>query len=163
VNAGSFRLDLYYRLAVVVSKLPALREHTVDIPVLVEHFLHAAGHDGPVSSVIPQQAMESLALYQWPGNVRELRNLVEASLAMGKAMALPDEPVPAGSASGADLVSSVLELPYREARSALLEAFEGQYLKALLTRTDGNVSQASRDAGMDRSHLTALIKRHGLR
>ena len=163
VNSGSFRLDLYYRLAVVVLKLPALRDHTIDIPLLVEHFLQAAGHDGPVSSVIPQQAMESLAQYQWPGNVRELRNLVEASVAMGRALALPDEPAPTELAAGADLVAHVLELPYHEARSALLEAFEGRYLKALLERADGNVSQAAREAGVDRSHLTALIKRHGLR
>src|SRR5262249_52464824 len=94
VNAGAFRLDLYYRLAVVTLRLPPLRERAEDIDLLVEHFLREAGHDGPVSDLISDQTLKSLAAHHWPGNVRELRNMIEATLAMGEPPAL--EPLAAG-------------------------------------------------------------------
>ena len=83
VNEGSFRLDLYYRLAVVVLSVPPLRERIEDVPVLVEHFLRESGHDGPTEAVFSPDATAALCRHRWPGNVRELRNVVEATVAMG--------------------------------------------------------------------------------
>ncbi len=160
VNAGSFRLDLYYRLAVVCLSVPPLREHPEDVPLLVEHFLRECGHDGAVEEVVAPATLESWMQHRWPGNVRELRNLVEATLAMGEPPELADSPRPAGG----DLVDpfeALLPLGYKQARAKLLYEFEERYLASLLTRADGNVSKAAREARMDRSHLIDLLSRHG--
>ncbi|MFO0686131.1 MAG: sigma 54-interacting transcriptional regulator [Sandaracinus sp.] len=160
VNDGSFRLDLYHRLAVVTLSLPPLRERTEDLPVLIEHFLREEGYDGPVSALFDQAAIERLARRRWEGNVRELRNHVVATLTFGEEPALP----PSGSASsGEEVEAQALGLPYREARRVVTERFERRYLEALLTQVNGNVRAAARAARMDRNYLTALLERHGLR
>jgi DNA-binding NtrC family response regulator len=158
VNSGAFRLDLYYRLAVVTLRLPALRERAEDIELLVEHFLRECGHDGPIDELISPATMRALASHHWPGNVRELRNLIEATLAMGEPPAL--DPMPADPG---DPIAAVLGLPYRAAREQLLQQFEARYLPALLARAEGNVSQAARSAQMNRSHLLELLQRHHLK
>jgi DNA-binding NtrC family response regulator len=164
VNAGNFRLDLYYRLAVVTLEVPALRDRVEDIPLLVEHFLAEEGFSGELASVIPPDTMGQLTRYRWPGNVRELRNFVQGTLAMGEPLPLARELE--GDADAPDfsqVLSRLGELPYGEARSRLLADFELQYLKRLLDRCDGNVARAARAAEMARSHLNELLRRHKLR
>ena len=158
VNSGAFRLDLYYRLAVVTLRLPPLRERSDDIELLVEHFLRECGHDGPIDELISPATMRSLATHHWPGNVRELRNLIEATLAMGEPPALDPTPI-----DPSDPIAAVLGLPYRAARDQLLQQFEARYLPALLARAEGNVSRAARTAQMNRSHLLELLQRHHLK
>jgi DNA-binding NtrC family response regulator len=170
-DAGSFRLDLYYRLAVVRLHMPALCERREDIPLLVEHFLRQLGYGGPAAAVVPPLLMAKLVCHPWPGNVRELRNVVEALLlgeapALDRARAAPARAEPdrdRGDRLEADVARTVLELPYRDARGAVTSAFELRYLQRLLERTGGNVSQAARLARMDRSYLLELLARHGLR
>jgi len=165
VNAGTFRLDLYYRIAVVLMKVPALRERPEDIPLLVEHFLRECGHGGPTEELIHPGAMEALSLHHWPGNVRELKNVIEATVAMGEAPRIED--AISGPISGADMVkdpfSPVLDLTYKEARNAVLRQFERRYLTRLLDKAGHNVSRAARDARMDRSHLIDLLRIHELK
>ena len=167
VNRGTFRLDLYYRIAVVSLKVPPLRERPDDIPLLVEHFLRECGHDGPVGELISDAAMKSLQAHHWPGNVRELRNLVEATVAMGEAPSLSDalilDPAGADGSKSVDLIGSLLDKSYKEARAILLHEFEQRYLPKLLERARGNVSRAAREARMDRSYLIDLLRRHKLR
>jgi DNA-binding NtrC family response regulator len=157
VNAGSFRLDLYYRLAVVSLSLPPLRDHPEDLPLLVEHFLRECGHEGSVEEVVAPTTMQGWMQHRWPGNVRELRNLVEATLAMGEPPSLGDSP----TQPGADPFQALLPLGYKQARAKLLYEFEEHYLTSLLERCGNNVSKAAREAGMDRSHLIDLLQRHG--
>ncbi len=159
VNGGSFRLDLYYRLAVVVLRLPPLRERVEDIPLLVDHFVRELGYVGTGQELLGDDAMAMLARQSWPGNVRELRNVVESMLLMGESHELGLGGVTL--AAGPDQVD--LELPYREARAEVTRAFEERYLRRLLERAEGNVSRASRVAQMDRSHLIELLRRHGIR
>ncbi|HEX4454952.1 MAG TPA: sigma 54-interacting transcriptional regulator [Kofleriaceae bacterium] len=156
VNRNGFRLDLYYRLAVVTLVLPALRERPDDVPLLVEHFLRDAGWDQPVATLISPQAMDALSKLHFAGNVRELRNLVEAAVAMGEAPVVGDAAVRASSGDVAQLPVD-LALPYKDARAELTTAFEERYVAALLERTGGNVSAAARAAQMTRSHLNELI------
>ena len=154
VNRGGFRLDLFYRLAVVTLTIPALRDRPDDIPLLVEHFLRDAGWDQPVSSLISPPAMDALCKLHFAGNVRELRNLVEAAVAMGElAPAEREQPRAVDDAS----FSTDVGLPYKEARALLLDRFEAKYVEALLARTAGNISAAARLAQMTRSHLSELI------
>jgi DNA-binding NtrC family response regulator len=161
VNAGTFRLDLFYRLAVIRLSVPPLRERIDDVPLLVEHFLREAGHDGPVSELISDAAMQQLCAHRWPGNVRELRNLIEATLAMGEPPALDE--TGRASKGETDLIGTLLDQTYKDARGALLEQFERRYLEHWLDKTGGNVSRFSRDARIDRSHLNDMLRRHRLR
>jgi DNA-binding NtrC family response regulator len=165
VNAGTFRLDLFYRLAVVTLDIPPLRDRREDVPLLVAHLLRECGHDGPVEALVPVAAMLEWMAHPWPGNVRELRNVVEATVAMGRPPSLERTsllPPPALQApSFAD--PELLAQPYKDARASVLGSFESTYLKELFQRTGGNVSRAAREAHIDRSHLIELLKRHGIR
>jgi DNA-binding NtrC family response regulator len=163
VNAGRFRLDLFYRLAVVQVRMPPLRERREDIPLLVEHFLREAGHTGPPEDIFDAPAMARLLDHDWPGNLRELRNLVEATLVVGSGAGVtPRENESAVSGPPAATAPALFEKSYKEARRTVLDQFERDYLQALLARTAGNVRQAARDAQMDRSYLIELLKRHEL-
>ena len=156
VNRGRFRLDLFYRLAVVTINVPPLRERTDDIPVLIEHFLTEEGAADRMHELFSPAMRSELAQYGWPGNVRELRNVVLGALAMGAPGQLaipPQQPA----------VDDETLVPYRQARQAIVDQFERNYLTALLARTGGNIRQAAREARMDRSYLMELIKRHQLR
>lgn len=165
VNRGSFRNDLYYRLAVATLKLPALREHPEDIPLLVEHFLRQCGHAGPISEVLADPVMEQMKAYSWPGNARELRNLLEATLAFGEPPELSHDDGfdPLGHNPFEGAWSPLLERTYKDARSSVLSVFEQSYLPRLLERAGGNVSKAARIGAMDRTYLIELLRRHGLK
>lgn len=164
INANTFRLDLYYRLSVIVIRVPPLRDRLEDIPLLVEHFARELGYPGSMEALLPNGLMRELSANPWAGNVRELRNLVESALAMGEPPN-PSEGMALGAPSGsADPNSIALErllgLPYKEARRAVLDEFEARYVPRLVERTEGNVSRAAREAGLDRSYLFELLRRH---
>ncbi len=166
VNDGRFRLDLYYRIAVVTLRVPPLRERPEDIELLTERFMRECGHQGPLHELFDEDLLARLHAYYWPGNVRELRNLVEATLAMGEASFEPSEET-ATQAGDADELSisvrPVLPLPYKDARAKVLFEFEKRYLGYWLERTGGNVAKAAREARMDRSHLFHMLRRHRFR
>ena len=73
---GSFRADLYYRLAVFLIRTPSLAEHACDLPLLVDHFMQRMGREGPVKRV-DSSALAKLTSHDWPGNVRELEHVLE--------------------------------------------------------------------------------------
>jgi DNA-binding NtrC family response regulator len=158
VAAGRFREDLYYRLGVVVIRLPSLRERPEDIPLLFDHF--RAGR-GPAFAELAEDMRRRWLSHAWPGNVRELRNAVERSLALqgdglsGGLLLFPDAERPGGL--GADY-----HLPFKEAKERLLAAFEREYLERLLARSSGGIAGAAREAGIDRKHLYSLLEKHGL-
>jgi DNA-binding NtrC family response regulator len=160
VNDGSFREDLYYRLAVVEIVLPPLRDRAEDIVTLANLF-HAGitGADGTLSP----QVLESLRSRSWPGNVRELRNFVERSALLGWTTPEPVEapPAPAPATSLEALASA--DLPLKEARDHCLVRFEALYITALLRKTRGNVTRAAGLAGVSRRYLHRLILERGLR
>ena len=173
VKAGQFREDLYYRLAVVATSVPPLRERKADIPALAAWFADKMGRGGFAHS---PHLIDLLARHDWPGNVRELRNVVERALSLGDA-ALADlgegqprastggEGTPDPGASGGFKRPSnpdVLELPFKEAKAALVESFERDYLVALLARHRGNISRAASEAGIDRNYIHRLVKKYGL-
>jgi DNA-binding NtrC family response regulator len=158
VNAGRFRADLYYRLAVAKITVPPLRERPEDIEPLVLHFvqrLTGVAELGPLASVMP-----ALKAHPWSGNVRELRNVIEAAIVMGELDLGTGASQPVASAPhtpSAELAS------YRDARATALAKFEAEYLAELIARTDGNASEAARLARMDRPYLLTLLRKHGLR
>jgi DNA-binding NtrC family response regulator len=166
VNAGRFRADLYYRLAVAKVFLPPLRERPEDIELLVAHFVQRLTGVAELGPLAP--AMDALRAHPWSGNVRELRNVVEAAIVMGEidlaGRAEPDQLHLGLAGTAPRPVAPQGELPsYRDARAAALARFEAEYLKALIERAGGNASEAARLARMDRPYLLALLRKHGLR
>jgi DNA-binding NtrC family response regulator len=155
VNRGSFRSDLYFRLAVARVVIPPLRERPDDIEPLVAHFCErltgSPGIAPPLAAAIDALCRQPLA-----GNARELRNIVEGALVMGEL-----------TLDGQDAAPSVATpqatLPYREARAQVLAEFERKYLGELIAACGGNASEAARRARMDRPYLLTLLRRHGLR
>jgi DNA-binding NtrC family response regulator len=154
-NQGTFRADLYFRLAVARIEIPPLRDRPEDIEPLVEHF--AREITGAPGLPFSEATMAALRAHRWSGNVRELRNVVESALAMGTVSL---DGVPSAVPESARTGSIV---PYRAARAEALAAFERRYLRALIEANGGNASAAARAASMDRPYLLSLLRRHGLR
>ncbi len=162
VEAGKFREDLYFRLAVVPVTVPPLRARREDIPLLVEHILKVSGGGLRVSP----ETLQSLVAHDWPGNVRELRNVIERSVYMARAVGETELNVvslPMSAGSAGDAAHFEPGKSYRETRARYEADFERRYVKWLLARHGGNVSAAARDAKMDRKHLYDMAKKHGLR
>jgi transcriptional regulator with GAF, ATPase, and Fis domain len=176
VAAGRFRQDLYYRLAVVVVRVPPLRTRLEDLRLLVDHVQDELARRRTASRLPPcerldETAIAMLARYDFPGNVRELRNIVErwavlgASAAPGDALEVQPAVEPASDVGAAPGVvdAALLGLPYHEAKEAWVERFDRAYIEAIVRASAGNVSKAARDAGVDRRHLQRLMVRFGLR
>jgi DNA-binding NtrC family response regulator len=162
MNAKHFREDLYYRLAVVRVSVPALRQRLDDIPLLAEHFVRQFCGDRHIE--IGPRELDRLKQHAWPGNVRELRNVIERACALchGDRLEIDEtfevRPVSDAPAGGVDL-----DLPFKQAKARVIDAFEREYIQALLKRHKGNLSAASRSAEVDRKHFRELLRKHGLR
>ncbi len=157
VKQGRFREDLFHRLAVLRVQLPPLRERLEDLALLVDTVLERMGKP---PGFLSDQTRALLTQYPWPGNVRELRNVIERVVNMGEA-ALPDMPSQVESRVPRQ-GSREPELPFKEAKERLVDGFERDYLKNLLERCGGNISRASREAGIARLYVRKLLKKHGL-
>ena len=157
VNAGRFRSDLFFRLAVVWVRLPALRTRPEDLPLLVERMLESLGATPDAcASLCTQEMMARLGSYAWPGNVRELRNYLERCLVVREPLPLADERGPSPPAVDASR-------SYEEERRRAIAQFERVYIQALLQRHGGKVAPAARAAGIDRVYLHRLLRRHGVK
>ncbi len=176
VEEGDLRSDLYYRLRVVPIRVPALRERPEDIPILANHFLQQYWkRDNPRAEAphFTDDAIKSLQRHSWPGNVRELQNVIEhAAVLVEPGEAIEPEGIPFmhdegiganGIGGGADLIQELVHREYHDAREALLAEFERTYLSNLVNRADGNMSEAARIAGVDRTTLYRLIEKHDLK
>jgi transcriptional regulator with GAF, ATPase, and Fis domain len=174
VNEGSFREDLYYRLAVFEVELPPLREREGDLPILVQHFLRQIQERRGERVRIGVEAMQELHRRAWSGNVRELRNAIERAavlceggmirsddlLVRGGRSVRATAPTPASAAQASG--ERLTEAPFKEAKQRTIDRFERDYLRQLLEENQGNISQSAREAGLSRVHLRELLKRHEL-
>ncbi|MGD8998909.1 MAG: sigma-54 dependent transcriptional regulator [Granulosicoccaceae bacterium] len=166
VKDGGFREDLYYRLNVVPITIPALREHSEDIPELVNYYVDQfVTHEQLPYREFNVAVQNRLRNHGWPGNIRELKNLVQRVLIMGgepevgldeiESLLGPAraQPAPAGTRLEIDL-----NLPLREAR----EQFEKLYLEHRLAETGGSVGKVAKLAGMERTHLYRKLRALGI-
>ncbi len=160
VNRGTFREDLYNRIAGARLVVPPLRERLTDVPLLARQFAAEITGSAAESPGLAD-AIRIFCTQSWPGNVRELRNAVERALFDGSVDAsghAATSPIPASTgATGAPIER------YRDARAKIIAAFESSYAQSLMTECDGNASEAARRAGMDRPYLLSLLRKHGLR
>ncbi len=156
VNEKRFRADLYYRLAVVNVRLPALRERREDLPLLVESLAPLLAQRARTSSapLLDPAFLDELTHHAWPGNVRELRNYLERALVLGHASARETEPTnePIDGRQ-----------PLRTARDAAIAVFERAYLVDVLERAGNQITRAAQLADVDRVHFYRLLRKYGLR
>jgi two-component system response regulator GlrR len=149
-----FREDLFYRLNVVNLKIPALHERAEDIPLLANHLLkQSAERHKPFVRSFSTDAMRRLIAAAWPGNVRQLVNVIEQCVALTSAAVIGEALVEQA------LAGENTALPtFAEARNQ----FELNYLRKLLQMTKGNVTNAARLAGRNRTEFYKLLSRHEL-
>ncbi len=163
VKEGRFREDLYYRLAVVLIRIPPLRERLEDLPLLIRHFVTQMGRP---DFQISEQMLSRFAAYPWPGNLRELRNVVERSLLganHGPEAVLPTPAAATGASSSPRPAAELADVPFKEAKDWLVESFTREYLDTLLARCDGNISEVARVSKLTRPYVHQLMSRYGLK
>jgi two-component system, NtrC family, response regulator GlrR len=155
VNAGRFREDLYYRVAVVAVTVPALRQRPDDVPLLAGRILARLGAAPErIQSLMTPAFLAALRNNAWPGNVRELRNYLEQYLIF-------EDMLPSRLEYTDDTPMSIdVETPYAEARQRVLDEFERRYVTELLRAHDGKVAQAAAAVGLNRTYLYRLMQRH---
>lgn len=159
---GSFREDLYYRIAVFALTLPPLRERRSDIPLLVHHLVaRLQTRLGRKFHGASPAALEALARYPFPGNIRELENKLHHAMvvAAGEWIEPDDLGLPTVAAAPGELD---LAQPFRDLKAEAVAQFERHYIVELMTATGGNIAEAARRADIDRKNIWALLKRYGL-
>lgn len=152
---GSFREDLWYRLAEMVVRLPALAERPGDAVLLARHFLrrHAPALNPEVRGLAPDAA-EAIAGWSWPGNVRELENRVKRALVMAEGRLV--------GAADLDLPTMAAHAPLPVNLRAAREAADRAAIAQALAQADGNMSATARLLGISRPTLYDLMKSYGL-
>lgn len=181
IAARTFRQDLFYRLNVIAVRLPPLRERGDDLLLLAHHFIQKhAQLAGRSATRLSSEAAHLLQTYEWPGNVRELEHAIEHAVVLSDGdtifpSALPAElqrsvagATPSGTSEGdsqpcasRNELTFGFPLPtmaYPEAKKLVLAKFNDAYVQALLKSTSGNVSEAARRSGLDRSNFRRLIR-----
>jgi len=158
VREGKFREDLFYRLRVIEVGLPALRERSDDIPLLVEHFLQKLGAEVGRMFTVSADALSALVTYAWPGNVRELENTLESIVALNRSGMITLQELPAklrvDGEEGGGVDTLFAGLPS-------LEELDRRYLAYILKVTNNNKSQAADILGISRNTLYRMAHRRG--
>src|SRR5262249_15463881 len=148
VTAKEFRQDLFFRLRVIVIRVPPLREHADDVPALVEHFLNKAG---PRRKDCSPAAMKRLREYHWPGNVRQLRGVLDHAIAMGEGPVIQPK----------DL--GFVELPAPDQPNTLaMGDVEAWAIRKALEQVDWNVTQAANILGIGRDTVGKKMQQYGI-
>jgi DNA-binding NtrC family response regulator len=172
VEDGSFRQDLFYRLAKVTLNLPTLRDRIDDLVPLTDHFLKQITGSQPHLAHVrgfSEAALSVMTDYDWPGNVRELRNVVERSVTFCETDLVQPKDLPQdlqarlGRSVRQTGLSTTQIRPgtgLKEAKEQMVSDFERDYLVSLLERHNMNISRVAREAGIDRRHVYRLMKKY---
>lgn len=164
VAQGQFREDLFFRLAVLPLHVPPLRARPEDLDLLLTHFL--AGREGvPIDGA----TKDLLRAQRWPGNVRQLKGFAERVAALGleravsmlKGVEVTREP-PRPAAPVGNPLEVDLGMPFKDLRERWVDHLEREYLKGLISKVGRNAGALSDSAGLDRSYINRLLKKHEL-
>ncbi len=165
IQAHTFREDVFYRLNVLPIHLPPLRERPEDIPLLAAHFMrkHCQELNQPGKRLSPE-LMLILQKKEWIGNIRELENLIIQGIlfSSGDAILPADVGFQDETPRPAVCLEQMRDLPYKEAKENFLRRFNHSYLGDLLTRTQGNITQAARQSGLERQALQQILRRYAI-
>jgi DNA-binding NtrC family response regulator len=158
IEAGRFREDLYYRLAVMTIRLPRLRERGDDLVLLIAHFTaHFAARAGKAITAISDRALELLRHHEWVGNVRELRNVLERAVVVAAGDTLRVEHLPD------EIRGEQVQLPDRQTGAILtLAEAEARHIARVLAHTGGQIGAAAELLGIHRNTLARKVKEFGL-
>ena len=163
VEARAFRVDLYYRLQILSARLPPLRERAGDPRLLAEHFLRSVCQRyRRAERVLDPACLPLLDAHSWPGNVRELESLIQREVLLSDAPVIRILSVGNGHSGQITAVSKLTDSRFQVAKARAIADFERAYIVELLSRTQGNISQAARVSGKERSRLCKLVKKYGL-
>jgi DNA-binding NtrC family response regulator len=162
IQEGTFRQDLYYRLAVITVPLPPLRERMDDVPALARHFLNRAVRMGiHRSCALSDHAIQALQQYPWPGNIRELENVLMRAVILcpedtlePSNLYLPDSPASSAAKAGT-------ESPPRHYHE-IMDAYSRKILEEALQRNGWNQTRAAEELGLQRTYLTKLLRQKGI-
>lgn len=164
VEEGRFRHDLYYRLNVIWIEVPPLRQRQSDILLLAQHFIEDFGNKYNKKHLrLTPQVKAELLKYDFPGNVRELENIIQRAVILANQDEIDVQHLPArlGAERQATLSDDNMRT-FKMAKQRLLENFERSFIIDRLTESQGNISQAARDASMDVKNFYTKMKRYGI-
>lgn len=161
VEDGTFREDLYYRLAVVPLRIPSLRERREDLVELIGVLFQRARekHGMPQAHLSPT-ALQRLTLYRWPGNVRQLENVLERMLVLSSSDLITEADLPEELQAKPASVSNLW--PDLPPEGISLDAVERELITRTLERFEGNQTQAARFLDISRRTLIYRIEKHGI-
>jgi DNA-binding NtrC family response regulator len=164
IKIGEFREDVYYRLNVLPVKLPALREHPEDIPLIANHLLekHCEKLNKPLKK-ISQELMDEFLKQPWEGNVRELENVIMQGILFSTTEQIKPRDLELKNirkSSGLRPPNFSREMPYKTAKEEALREFNHNYIGHLLKDHNGNVTQAARQCGLERQALQQIMRRY---
>jgi DNA-binding NtrC family response regulator len=181
MRAGTFREDLYYRLADITVKIPPLRERIEDVPLLASHFLELEAQQGSIAAKrLSTAALRRLCEYSWPGNVRELSSKIRNALVMSEGDEIQQEDLDlpalelrhAERGSSPSLVTasdrSEIDVVYERIRGGGVPLFEMRKelekgcIQRALSEAGGNITRAATLLGMKRPRLSQLVREYGL-
>ena len=166
VAEGHFRKDLYYRVKIFPIEIPPLRERIEDLPHLTEAFLQKLQqrYNKPISGLHSSVA-EAFRAYGWPGNVRELENVLERAYILERSKMLMPQNFPADMMPYEGLRMrdrSIADLSLAEARQLVIEDFEKQYIRDLLTRNKGRINISAKEARITPRQLNRLMNQYAI-
>ncbi|SEJ38759.1 Transcriptional regulator of acetoin/glycerol metabolism [Azotobacter beijerinckii] len=164
IQAGTFRMDLFYRVAVTSIDIPSLRERAGDIPLLGEHYLKVlAPQHGLGPRTLSAGAVALLQQYAWPGNIREFRNVIESMLLTSQASLLTEADIPLDvRAAPRAAMQSELDLPGNLRDLNGLESAEREAILQAIKGSRGNMTAVARELGIAKSTVYAKLKRFDL-
>lgn len=150
IEAGRFRLDLYYRLNILPIEIPPLRERRQDIPLLANYFIETISREmGRKIDSIEVSVMQMLKKYSWPGNIRELRNIIERLVVMAQDGKISGDDLPLEIQS----MDSDMNRTFGEDLKGATQDFEKEYIMEIMRRNSWNVTKASREMNIARKTL----------
>ncbi len=166
IKKGEFREDFFYRLNVLPIKLPPLKEHRDDIPLIANHLLekHCAKLNKPLKK-ISADLMEIFLNRTWEGNVREMENIIMRGIlfSMTDEIRPHDVGLKKNTQSECLVESYFQDLSYKVAKEETLKRFNSRYIGNLLSKSKGNVTQAAKLCGLERQALQQIMRRFGIK
>ena len=169
IKEGRFREDLYFRLAVIVCKLPPLRERGDDVILLARDFLQRFGkQNGRENLSFDPQALKAIARYPWPGNVRELQNRIQRAVIMADSRRISCEdleidPSPGGGEAGIPVnAGTKVDVSQAGGLKEARETLERELVNQAMDRNDGNITAAAKELGISRPTFYELMNKLGI-